>query len=463
MGRPNRGAVGVFVALAAMLGIVVTFAPKFAVVLIAPLAIYPVIRDARVRAVVVILGGLFALQSSEGLSSTKMGYLAGAFVAFLAALPSMKKLDVSLRHRVIAPLLVASGALVGVVILGTATAALNGTGPSASMRDAAPYLLLASAPVFAVDLAVNASRRFVVALLVLAGGISGVSFALEFLSRHALSGTPSSGRFALPSLMLDAALFSYATAMSILSRRGRIPWTIVAVIAAGIILASGTRSVLSFVFAPLAIIAFTTARRSNIGLTTRIVKLLPLLISAAVLGVALISAGNAVGLINEHGLTSRLAHLPEVIRKPATDQSYLARQAEAHTATETFKANPILGAGLGHLFIRTDTGVVQEVTSLDTPLLYPAKFGLIGLFAAALLAVMVLAALARSSPEADGAEIPWAAMVGYVGVIAAYTLLVDPLEDKGLGFGVILLLALMLMPGQQRAAGASRPRRAAAP
>src|SRR5262249_22207908 len=174
-------------------------------------------------------------------------------------------------------------------------------------------------------------------------------------------------------------------------------------------------------------------------------------------GVALISGGNAVGLVNQHGLTSRLAHLPEVVRAPATDQSYLARQAQAHTAMETFKANPLLGVGLGHLFTRTDTGVVQEVNSLDTPLLYPAKFGLIGLFAAALLVAMVLAALARYAPEPGRTEVPWAAMVGYVGIIAAYTLLVDPLEDKGLGFGVILLLALVLMPAKSGPAREPRP------
>jgi hypothetical protein len=74
---------------------------------------------------------------------------------------------------------------------------------------------------------------------------------------------------------------------------------------------------------------------------------------------------------------------------------------------------------------------------------FPAKFGLLGL-AAVLLLVGKYWSFTRILARRREPTVAQLALVGYLAVVASSAILNNPLEDKGLSFGLILVLALVL-------------------
>jgi hypothetical protein len=80
---------------------------------------------------------------------------------------------------------------------------------------------------------------------------------------------------------------------------------------------------------------------------------------------------------------------------------------------------------------------------LDTSVTFPAKFGLLGL-AAVLLVVGKYWSFIRILACRREPTVAQLALVGYLALVAGSAILTDPLEDTGLSFGLILILALVL-------------------
>jgi hypothetical protein len=130
------------------------------------------------------------------------------------------------------------------------------------------------------------------------------------------------------------------------------------------------------------------------------------------------------------------------------DASYKDRLTQARVAWDTFKENPLLGAGAGTAFEWKPQGLPRTSSPvLDTPVTFPAKFGLIGL-AAALLVVAKYWSFMKILARRRVPTVAHLALAGYLAVAVGLTTLVSPLEDKGLSFGLILALALVLREAQ---------------
>ena len=71
------------------------------------------------------------------------------------------------------PWLAASAAIAALIVVSFAVARLNGTPFPDWLRDIAGYALFASVPVFALDAQASASRRLLVAMLVVADVLGG--------------------------------------------------------------------------------------------------------------------------------------------------------------------------------------------------------------------------------------------------------------------------------------------------
>jgi hypothetical protein len=82
---------------------------------------------------------------------------------------------------------------------------------------------------------------------------------------------------------------------------------------------------------------------------------------------------------------------------------------------------------------------------LDTPVTFPAKFGVLGLLVL-LFVVAKFFVFTRRLGRGRAPTVAYLALVGYLTVVAALGLLAPPFEDKGLSFGLILILALVLAP-----------------
>jgi O-antigen ligase len=413
-------------------------APALALLLLGALAAALIATNVQVRGLVVIFGGLAVLQSSQGFGATKLAYFLGIGVALAAALRRLRGLETAHASSLTRPLLHASVVLVCLLWISVVVARVHGTPTVSWLRDSAPYVLIACAPVFALDLSASLTRHRLLWILVLGGVISGTSFTFEFLARHQLA-APAITRFALPSLMFPGAVFAYAISAGLQRPQHWRRWMLLAAGVLALVLSSGTRSALAFFAAPVVILF-----ASRLSFVNRALRLAVFGALVVIAGLLLLHYVTRLG-VSTTKLTQRFASLPAVLSHPLSDQSYVERAFQRSLAWDAYHSSPLLGVGPGHRFAYTDlSGNTAFVFSLDTPISFLAKFGLFGLAALAAWIGFVFAYLRRIRAPLGAVGPARTALIGYFGIVAAYALLVSPLEDKGFGFGLLLLLALSL-------------------
>jgi hypothetical protein len=125
-------------------------------------------------------------------------------------------------------------------------------------------------------------------------------------------------------------------------------------------------------------------------------------------------------------------------------QSYTARLAQTRVAWDAFASAPIFGVGPGWTYQWQDRFGVYSSFSIDSPAAIPAKFGIVGLVAMAAI-VVALIVLTRNLRVQREPSTAWTALVAFLAVVAAGAPLGSPFEDKGLGFGLLILIALAVL------------------
>ena len=409
----------------------------------------PLLFSARARIVFIVVGGLFVFQSSDQLSPPKLYFLMGAGVCVAGALRRYRRMAHDPARSDIEPLLVASRAFGLLILVSLFVAMAYGTPQKAWLRDAAPYLLFAVAPLIAYDAKTAWSHRALRRLLVFAGLLGTAAFAAQWLSNRKIVDTSN---FALPTFLLGAALFAYAMAIVLEGERQRLRWLVLASgILAGL-LATGTRSSLILVAAPIAIIV--GARRHFARRSIRFAIVIPAVALLVILGVqTLISVTGA----DRQAFASRI----DLLRHTGTssDQSYTDRLAQTQAAWDAFEDAPLLGVGPGHLFEWVDpSGNELSVTVVDSPVEYLAKFGLLGLWPLLVLAWAVGRTLRLLRVRAGERTVGQLAIVGLAGAFVCWWALGVPFNDKGFASGFVLLLALALSEASMLERASRSPR-----
>lgn len=434
-------AMPVVLAVAVGTGLALALEPRAAMLPAAALVCALLLTDGRARIVFVVFGGLLILQREESLDASKLVFLAGFGAAFVGAVARVGANTDSAAFRAARPLLKASVVFGGLVLVSSVVAYANAIPPVEFwLRDASPYLLFASAPLFALDAQAALTRRGLVALLVVAGSFGALSFAVTWLDRrHIVSlGAEYLG---LATHFVPAALFAFGMSMALQGRKSR--WLLLSALILTLLLVTGTRTNLALFVAPLAI-AFG-ARRHLVARTVRLAFLGPLAIALTVaLGVVLVQATDA----NEELLTKRI----EIFKQTgsAEDASYVERVRQARAAWDVFLADPVLGRGPGTVF-QWETYDGQPAASflLDTPLTYPAKFGLVGIAVLAFV-VLIYARFTRAMLAGGVPGVAGLALLGYLAVVVISTFAYSPLQDKGFSFALMMMLALVLAEVEQR-------------
>jgi O-antigen ligase len=437
-------AFGVSVFVAFEIGLAVTFKPAAALLPLALLGGVLLLVDARVRILFVVFGGLLTLQSSSGLGSLKLLYLAGILVSFAGAFFRFSQSrDVFIRAFA-SPLLRVSVAMSGLLAISFLVAKGHGVLRVDWLRDVAPYVLFATAPIFALDAHWAFRRRGLTRLLVVAGLIATASFCTHWLEQRHIAHLPFS-QFALSSLFFPAALFAYATASALHARERRVRWLFLAALVFALLVVTGTRSTLILAVAP--VVAAFAARRYLSARFVRLVLLAPA--AALVIAVAVFSVVQVT-----HASTSVISKRITILKGTGTssDASYKDRQAQTGAARDVFYAHPVFGSGPGTYFSWHMTGVGQRSDFIiDSPLDFPAKFGLVGLVVVVFL-VLEYGSFMKAAFRFDHPRPATLALAAFAALALLDSYLTNPLEDKGCTLGLVLLLALVFRTsrGQSR-------------
>ena len=421
--------------VAVAIGAAVVVNPLLAVLPAATLAGIVLLVDARARILFLVFGGFLVLQSSDSLGSLKLVYLAGVFASLGGALFRFSQGEDRFARGLARPLMRVSVAISTLLVISLLVARAHGIPRTDSLRDIAPYVLFACAPVFAIDAARAFSHRALVRLLVSAGILATLSFTITWLEQRQIAQLAFS-KFALSSFYLPAALFVYATASALHRNHHRIRWASLSVLVFALMLSTGTRQILILAIAPIVVVISARRRTSS--------RFIRLALGGPVAVVLMLSVAYLV-LAATHASSTQITDRITILKNTGTpaDASYHDRQAETRDAARIFYANPVFGAGPGTSFHWISAnGTPTSAFVLDSPVDFPAKFGIAGLVVVAFL-VVSYGSFLRSALRFNHPRTETLALAGYFGVAIAGSLLMTPLEDKGLGFGLILLLALV--------------------
>jgi hypothetical protein len=433
--------VGVFAALE--IGLAVTFKPTAAVLPLVLLGGLLLLVDARARILFVVFGGLLTLQSSSGVGAVKLLYLAGVFVSFAGALFKFSQSEDLPTRAFAAPLLRVSAAMSALIAISYLVAKAHAVVRVDWLRDAAPYVLFAVAPFFALDAQRAFRRHTIIRLLVVAGLIATASFSTHWLEQRHIAHLPFS-QFALSSFFFPAALFSFAVASALHTRDRRIRWLFLAALVFALLVVTGTRSTLILAVAPVAV-AFA-ARRQLSDRFIRLVLLAPAAVLVIVVAVvSVVQATNASTSI----ISKRITILKET--GTSSDASYKDRQAATRAARDVFYAHPYFGSGPGTYFSWQVTNREQRSEFIvDSPVSFPAKFGLVGL-AVVLFLALEYGSFMRAAFRFDHPRPETLALAAFAALAVLDSFLTNPLEDKGFTLGLVLLLALVFRTSDVRA------------
>jgi hypothetical protein len=409
---------------------------RLAVGCVAALLLVGAIQSGAFRLSLVVLGGLVVLQSSAGLSASKAAYLGAAGLAVLVAAEANRRDESSDALGIRPPLRRIGIGMFLVVLVGLVAAKMSGTPISEAARDAAPYLLLASTPLLAVDAANHIRRAPLELLFAVAGSMAAASFAITWLERRHLASLPFNRLF-FPSFSLAVAFFCFTFARAYVEDKTSIWFLFLSGVVLALLLVTATRSALVLFIAPLVMAVADWNGPRNL------VRLGLLAVALALLAVGLTRVAATTLHVDASRITSRLSSVSLVGSDPTATQSLTERTIQTRLAWKSFTAAPVVGMGLGHHLVwRDQFGTVHDAFTADTGLVYLAKFGIVGVLVLVFVLSSFRVVLQRIRARARPAD--YAALLGFLGWAIGSLPLGAPFEDKGFAFGLIFLIALAM-------------------
>lgn len=418
------------------------------------------VSSAQARFMAFVIGGLAVFGVVGGINTPKLGYLAAMAVAAGVSLLAPPVLSVlanggSTRSQLkLLPydpleksLRAGAGFFLGAALFAALVGLANGASPVDVSRDGVTYVMLGLAVPVGMNAARGFSPRAIRRIIFVATAISSVSFMVKTSSLRGVSHIPAA-HLLLGSIALVSIGVAVALSRAISNRHEAFAWLQPAALI-GPILLSGTRT-------GLALFAAIFSGFANGGY--RIGRVMRLAVILAFLAVILVYALSSFGsrFVDSSFLSSRVSSISTILSSGiSSDKSGVSRQGQYDFASAYFHQSPILGQGFGMI---SEKGGVRDSTSvsyyLDTPLLYLAKFGLVGTGMLLAGIVSILRAPWRTALVGDGGRESRAVCVGLGAILIASLPLSAVTEDKGfmmaLGMLAALLVANLLADGQDQ-------------
>lgn len=417
---------------AALIAVGVVFAAGYVFTVLGAVAlVFLLSRGPLMRTTIVIVGGLTIFQISAGLTIEKVAYLGVLVVAMLFAGRHIAFHWSPAKTLGVQPILLATGAVALVVAISPLVALHSGITIMAWALDVPAYGMIVAGVVIGLDLALsNQSPRRIATILVLAGLVAAVGYTVYWLERRGLSDF-GLGRIVGVSTFLPAAAFCLALAYIF---AGRHPYWM-ALLAMLMILAtllSGSR-ILILLAVPI-VVTIGVAR----GRRHRVVALIAGAGFALALLGGLLTLTGATQFLNLDLVWARLAGIvPVLISQDPTvvDQSLYLRALEARVLQAAWLQDPIFGAGPGGVY---SYAYVVNTKPVDSSFAILARFGIIGTSAF----IVSFWTLLISKLRRGAHWVPATALLAFIGLIAAWSLVSSPLDDKGVALGLIPLIGL---------------------
>ena len=413
--------------------------------------------NGRTRLILFVFGGLLTLQSSDALSVPKLLYLVICCLVVGSAAWAVRDLRFD-RSSPEWPWLVSSALFVVLLAVSAPVALLDGTSPVSWLRDASTFGLFAAAPIVAFDARRASSSRDLNSLLTVAGLLASASFAVEWFARRSILVLPFD-RIVLPTGQVASALFVVSVAWALRGRRFGWAGAAFAGLLLGVFLSTGTRTTLILVAAPLAMAAALgrpSWRRSlaagGLVAVATFATFMAITISieaaTAVPGASAAVSGPVSGAAAPtpppQVIENRILSVGDLLRDPGSQGSFRERLSQTRVAADAFLARPLFGIGPGaEIAWVDDGGRAQQSYYLDTPLMFEAKFGLVGLAVLLAWAGCALVSL-RRLVRRRGWTTGTLALLGYGALFAASSALGPPMDDKGASFALAFVLALAI-------------------
>jgi O-antigen ligase len=438
-------AAGLAAGLVVLVAAIAAGRSSYAVFAAAPFVAWFVWRHATARLALVVAGGLLVFHGgTDHLTPAKVGYFAAVALAIVSIL-RQPELYADLRKpsttiRTLAPMVLALGVL---IVLSLAVAHAEHTGLSPWLRDATADGLVAVVPLFLWDFERNASRllgQLAQVLLVVGGVLSALSLIVQWLGQRGIVST-TVRLHVLPGLFLPGALALFLAARTGSVSRHRV-WHAVGALAIPLSLfLTGTRQALLLLVCVSVVLVIRSEekRRLLFGIGAAVA-----VVTIAVAALIALGHSGHPGLAK---LSHRITSIPHTIAHPNSDASYQVRANEWHAAWQTFKAHPILGVGPGYAFTWNCSagGCITGTASgynLDSPLTFPAKFGLLGLVALVAVVYSLVHFLRVRQKTADYDT--WLALTWYLVFVAVALPFGWPFEAKDFTLGLLLLGTLVV-------------------
>jgi hypothetical protein len=427
----------VTVAVGALAAVAPEVALGTAVTVVAPFAL----AHSGGRLIVITAGGLVVLQGSSDVNAPKVAYFAFILASWMIAIVRLNGRNIAW----IAPfrrLLFGSSVLLGLLIVSAPVALGNGVQFTDWARDATPYAMLAALPLIGIDCAREVSSRVILGLFGTIGVIAALGGATDWLGRRGVSAVDI-GKFSLSSFALIAALFSFAIVRAARGP-GRGRWFAIAVFALVAALLTGSRSSIVLLGGFLGIAGSPKKWRVPIRAALGVFAALVLL--SALLAPFVESQVSS----DPNFLSQRFSVAVSFLQGGPTDPSYADRVFEYDEAGAEVIAHPLLGTGPGFLYPSFYPGELPTYT-LDTPLVTPAKFGLLGT-GVVVFFLALLVSTVRASRRLVGATEVGTALRAFGFIFVLDLPFGGFIEDKGLSMVLMLFLGLLAATGRERLA-----------
>jgi len=412
-----------------------------------------------IRLTAVIIGGLLVLQSSEELDAPKLAYLLGTLGCIGVAVARLVRSRDSASVREWREVLIVDAALLVLLALSFAVARANGVHPIDWLRDAVAYGLFVFVPVLAWDAGTTTPPRLLTGVLVLAGLLATVSWGVQWLDSRGIADIPID-RVVLPAGRLATALYVFALVAAASHREPVVRWSLTAGLVLGIFLATGSRSSLLLVAVPLLILFLVRSqplahRARAIGIHLAVAVVVFVLVAGLAPAIRATPEPTDVPTpAGTQGLGGATGRLGSLIENPAGDPSLKERVAQYAAAWSLFASSPLVGVGPGHAIEWIDvSGFDRSAATADTPLVLPAKFGMLGVVVVALM-VLAYFRYVVGTVTRLGWVTPNVALVSYLVVLILGLPLGMPLEDKAFSFATALLAAILVAAQHTRASEA---------
>jgi hypothetical protein len=416
-----------------------------AVLLVFPAAgVLYLLKHPWVRLAWFVGGALLVFQVGEGLTPPKLAYIAGVAVCVVISAVRMRTLLRTSWGRRFKPAVIGASILLAWMLFVTPiqSVVIQGIDPVLWARDALTYILAAAAVFIGIDAASNTSVRLARGITVAVGLLAAAGFSFVWIQGRGYSGSEDIDRAFLASLIAVVLPIALCFALGLAGKRLRIWWVALGLFMIVAVLITGTRTGVVLGVTLLGMIG--SARMQRISL--------PKVLMGAAAGVAafLIVVPFAAGLFSSaDDVQARLQSITRALAGEfGRDPSGSMRVRATQIGLDIFADHPLFGHGVGRPFPNLLGDATAAGFSLDTPAMYLAKFGFIGL-AVVIPAFILIVAPAlrheRGRPWLLESTAGWGAVFAWVALLP----LASTTEDKG--FALSLAMLMMLVGAAARA------------